>query len=84
MKKPILKINSAHVLDMIKRYKTDETGSTAIEYGLISGLIGVLLITGAGALGQNIGDLFNGVSRAIEGNPFAPPPEIPLSNSTAD
>ena len=36
LKKSTLKIISAHVLDVVKRYKTDETGATAIEYGLMS------------------------------------------------
>jgi len=61
---------------------TDETGTTAIEYGLISSLIGALLITGASALGQNVNELFNGVfSLAVEGADA--PPEIPRFNATA-
>lgn len=82
MKKPTLKIISAHVLDMVKRYKIDETGATAIEYGLMSALIGVLLITGASALGQSVNELFNGVSLAVEGIDGDAPPEIPRSNSS--
>ena len=78
MKKPTLKIISAHVLDMVKRYKIDETGATAIEYGLMSALIGVLLITGASALGQSVNELFNGVSLAVEGNDA--PADIPTFN----
>ena len=81
LKKPTLKIISAHVLDMVKRYKIDETGATAIEYGLMSGLIGVLLITGASALGQSVNELFNGVSLAVEGGDA--PADIPQANLTA-
>ena len=81
MKKPTLKIISAHVLDMVKRYKIDETGATAIEYGLMSALIGVLLITGASALGQSVNDLFNGVSLAVEGIDGDAPADIPQTNS---
>jgi len=80
LKKPTLKIISAHVLDMVKRYKIDETGATAIEYGLMSALIGVLLITGASALGQNVNELFNGVSLAVEGGDA--PADIPQANSS--
>ena len=82
LKKPTLKINSAHVLDMVKRYKIDETGATAIEYGLISSLIGALLITGASALGQSVNELFNGVSLAVEGVDGDAPPDIPRANSS--
>jgi len=65
---------------MVKRYMTDETGATAIEYGLLSSLIGTLLITGASALGQNLEELFNGVSLAIEGADA--PADIPQANAT--
>ena len=84
MKKPTLKINSAHVLDMVKRYMTDETGSAAIEYGLMSGLVGALLITGASALGQNVNELFNGVSLAVEGIDGDAPADIPQANSAGN
>ena len=81
LKKPTLKIISAHVLDMVKRYKIDETGATAIEYGLMSALIGVLLVTGASALGQSVNELFNGVSLAVEGIDGDAPADIPQTNS---
>ena len=84
LKKPTLKINSAHVLDMVKRYKIDETGATAIEYGLMSSLIGALLITGTSALGQNVNDLFNGVFLAIEGADGDAPADIPQANATGN
>ena len=84
LKKPTLKINSAHVLDMVKRYKIDETGATAIEYGLMSALIGVLLITGASALGQSVNELFNGVSLAVEGIDGDAPADIPQTNSAGN
>ena len=84
LKKPTLKIISAHVLDMVKRYKIDETGATAIEYGLMSALIGVLLITGASALGQSVNELFNGVSLAVEGIDGDAPADIPQANATGN
>ena len=81
LKKSTLKIISAHVLDVVERYKTDETGSTAIEYSLMSALIGVLLITAASALGQNLNDLFNGASLAIDAAGGDAPADIPQTNS---
>nr|WP_316656973.1 Flp family type IVb pilin [uncultured Gellertiella sp.] len=39
----------------IKRFLKDESGATAIEYGLIAALISVALIAGATALGGQIG-----------------------------
>ncbi|MBB4183452.1 Flp family type IVb pilin [Sinorhizobium terangae] len=40
------------------RLLKDETGATAIEYGLIAALISVALITGATSLGGTLNTLF--------------------------
>ncbi|MFN3624372.1 MAG: Flp family type IVb pilin [Hyphomicrobium sp.] len=42
----------------LARFAQDESGATAIEYGLIAALIGVAIITGASAVGTNLGTLF--------------------------
>ncbi|CAN7514016.1 MULTISPECIES: Flp family type IVb pilin [Ensifer] len=44
------------------RLMKDESGATAIEYGLIAALISVALIGGATALGNQLDLLFNGLS----------------------
>ena len=41
------------------RLMKDESGATAIEYGLIAALISVALITGATALGNSLNTTFN-------------------------
>ena len=40
--------------DIIKNFWKDEEGATAIEYGLIAGLIAVGIVVGATALGTNL------------------------------
>lgn len=40
----------------------DESGATAIEYGLIAALIATALITGATTLGNALNNQFNGLS----------------------
>lgn len=40
------------------RFLKDESGATAIEYGLIAALISVALIAGAGTLGTQLGTTF--------------------------
>lgn len=40
----------------------DESGATAIEYGLIASLIAVAIITGATTLGTNLGSTFTNLS----------------------
>lgn len=54
----------------------DESGATAIEYGLIASLISVSLITAASSLGGDLKDKFNTVAKAING----PPAEFPVTN----
>lgn len=48
----------SHVLS---RFIKDESGATAIEYGLIAALIGIALIAGAGTLGNNLSNTLNAI-----------------------
>lgn len=47
---------------MFARFLKDESGATAIEYGLIAALIAVAIIGGVTALGDNAGQTFNKVA----------------------
>ncbi|MCJ8517905.1 pilus assembly protein Flp/PilA [Pseudorhizobium tarimense] len=44
------------------RFIKDESGATAIEYGLIAALISVALIAGASTLGNTLNDTFGAIS----------------------
>ena len=44
------------------RFLKDESGATAIEYGLIASLISVAIITAASNLGKKVGSTFGKVS----------------------
>jgi pilus assembly protein Flp/PilA len=44
------------------RFAKNESGATAIEYGLIATLVGVAIITGATALGSSLNAMFTTVS----------------------
>ena len=48
------------------RLLKDESGATAIEYGLIAALISVALITGATALGGSLNNQFTGLSKQLK------------------
>lgn len=49
----------------LARFVQDESGATAIEYGLIAALISVGIIAAATTLGGNLGNLFNGIAKTI-------------------
>ena len=44
----------------------DESGATAIEYGLIAGLIAVVIITAVTAVGTSLTSKFNAVASALQ------------------
>ncbi|MBN9033849.1 MAG: pilus assembly protein [Rhizobiales bacterium 63-7] len=50
---------------LFARFLKDESGATAIEYGLIAALISVALITGATALGGSINNTFNNLAGTL-------------------
>jgi pilus assembly protein Flp/PilA len=43
----------------------DRKGVTALEYGLLAGLIAVAVIVGAGALGTHLNGMFNTLSTTV-------------------
>ncbi|MFL4477619.1 Flp family type IVb pilin [Paeniglutamicibacter sp. ORCA_105] len=47
------------------RLQRDETGATAVEYGIMVGLIAVVMIAGLVVLGPKLSELFNDVSGKI-------------------
>lgn len=48
------------------RFMKDESGATAIEYGLIAALISVALITGATTLGNALDTQFTNISTHLD------------------
>ncbi|WP_159945962.1 Flp family type IVb pilin [Rhizobium sp. 18065] len=48
------------------RFMKDESGATAIEYGLIAALISVALITGATTLGNALNTQFDEISKNLD------------------
>ena len=49
-------------MNIVARFANDESGATAIEYGLIAALIAVGIIAAATTLGGSLSTLFNGIS----------------------
>jgi pilus assembly protein Flp/PilA len=49
-------------MNLISRFIRDESGATAIEYGLIAALIAVVVITGIRSVGTNLSGVFTTVA----------------------
>ena len=52
---------------LIQRFRRDQSGATAIEYGLIAALIAVVIITVLGTIGTNLNTKLQAVSDGLEG-----------------
>jgi pilus assembly protein Flp/PilA len=46
----------------VKHWLQDESGATAIEYGLIAALIAVVIIVAVTAVGTNLAGTFNNIA----------------------
>jgi pilus assembly protein Flp/PilA len=57
---------------ILKRLMTDESGVTAIEYGLIAALISVVAIASMTAIGSSVKNAFTAVSTALTAAVAAP------------
>jgi len=52
-------------MNLFSRFVRDESGATAIEYGLIAALIAVVIITAVTTVGTNLNTTFTTVSGKI-------------------
>ena len=52
-------------MNTVARFVNDESGATAIEYGLIAALIAVGIIAAATALGGSLSGLFSAISTQL-------------------
>lgn len=53
-------------MTLIKSFLKDESGATAIEYGLIAALVAIACIAALSALGGNLTDAFEEVSTELD------------------
>jgi pilus assembly protein Flp/PilA len=56
---------STKMKNLIARFMKDESGATAIEYGLIAALISVGIITAVSTVGNNLETTFNSISNGL-------------------
>jgi len=53
-------------MNLISRFVRDESGATAIEYGLIAALIAVVIIMGVQAVGTGLSSTFSTLSAKVK------------------
>ena len=83
-----LKSKFTDCLDLLQRFKADVSGATGIEYALIASLVGVLGVSSAGFLGENLSETFEEIGSALSSEDSSrdsanQPIDIPSANSTA-
>ena len=54
----------------INRFRRDEDGATMVEYGLLVGLIALVVALGATVLGQDISTMFNDIGTYLSSLPL--------------
>ena len=59
-------IQEAYVRRLVDRFRRDESGATAIEYGLIAAGIAAAIILVVGTLGTNLNTTFSSVSSQLK------------------
>lgn len=49
----------------LRLFLRDQTGATAVEYGLIAALLGIAIIGGASLIGQSVNNMFINEEAAV-------------------
>ena len=58
------------MLKLVKRFRRDDGGATMVEYGLLVGLIALVVPLGATVLGQDISTMFNNIGTYLTSLPI--------------
>jgi len=60
------------MMNQVMKFLRDEEGATAIEYGLIAGLLAIAIVVVVGTVGDRLFDIFTNVDESLA--PAAAPP----------
>jgi pilus assembly protein Flp/PilA len=55
------------MLKQIKKFLKEEDGVTAIEYGLIAGLVSIVIVAGLTTAGPALKDIFSQIGTTVDG-----------------
>jgi pilus assembly protein Flp/PilA len=53
-------------MNWVRRFGQNDSGATAIEYGLIASLIGIAIISGTKAMGNKLSGTFSNVANNLK------------------
>jgi pilus assembly protein Flp/PilA len=56
---------TATLIHSFRRFWHDESGVSAIEYGLLAALVALAIVTGAGALGTDLNTIFTSIGTKL-------------------
>ena len=51
--------------NFVQRFFKDESGATAIEYGLIAALVAVVIVSGLTLVGTKLSTTFNNIQKSL-------------------
>ena len=54
------------MVELMRRILQDRRGATAVEYGLIAALLALVIVSGAGGIGETVSAQFNNVADAFQ------------------
>lgn len=57
----------SNIMNTLKNFFKDESGATAIEYGLIAALISIVLVITLGLVGGSLDGVFQSINDALTG-----------------
>tara|TARA_R110000787_G_scaffold16622_70_gene51975 strand:+ start:4034 stop:4333 length:300 start_codon:yes stop_codon:yes gene_type:complete len=60
-----LHFGGKQMLTFLRKFRKDDSGATAIEYGLIAALVSVAAITALGLMGTSLDNMFTTVSTEL-------------------
>lgn len=60
--------NKELIMNLFKKFAADESGATAIEYGLIAALMAVVVIAAVGLVGPELKAAFEGIGDKLAAN----------------
>jgi pilus assembly protein Flp/PilA len=53
------------MIKQLKQFWNEEDGATAIEYGLIAGLVAIVIVAGLTTLGTDLSTMFTNIGAAV-------------------